>query len=556
MYKNKLKLILLCSAAIVGNCYSMQWGAKAAEFLFDNKVVEGIGRAGGDAVDGIANHIKDIQEEARRRREGLQTQVDDLNEQIKRLPADNANVAVYLRRVEGLERQIAEIDAQARQSTAGWDNIGQGVAGGVKELFFLPLEAVKQQMQADRDAQQAAIQGHFNKEAARERAVEEGRTNMQMLEAKLNYLRDPRNIRTLALGGTALACGVFAAKSGFPLLADYVRHLYANPTLAEDTSLLSLKDKVLSAVLGKTIEKGKIDDAIFEPELAERIRQVFEATKQTVEDGRFFRNILLYGPPGTGKTMIAKLIAKNCGLEYIYFSVASLRQYEPGIAIQKIRELFEFGKKSNKKIMIIMDEAEPIFQDRGNVKMTTDERLLLSQLLTYTGTESRDYIVVAITNRFTDFDDAALSRFGEKIFVPKPGFEERKRIISKYIKDYLLTAPQGNNRRLTVIGSFLNYITRLFRAEKAATKLAVKPDAVNEEMITSLANMTNDWEGRRISLAMVAVQANAFITKDKTLTPKLMLDTFKQKVEEAKQEKELKENAKKAREQMSAAPAA
>ena len=50
--------------------------------------------------------------------------------------------------------------------------------------------------------------------------------------------------------------------------------------------------------------------------------------------------ILLYGPPGTGKTLLAKAIAGEAHVPFIYASGSSFDEVLVGVGSERVRALF------------------------------------------------------------------------------------------------------------------------------------------------------------------------------------------------------------------------
>ena len=52
----------------------------------------------------------------------------------------------------------------------------------------------------------------------------------------------------------------------------------------------------------------------------------------------------MYGPSGTGKTMIAKALANEAGVKFIYKSAAQFVEMFVGVGPRRIRDLFDLAK--------------------------------------------------------------------------------------------------------------------------------------------------------------------------------------------------------------------
>jgi cell division protease FtsH len=52
------------------------------------------------------------------------------------------------------------------------------------------------------------------------------------------------------------------------------------------------------------------------------------------------KGVLLYGPPGTGKTLLAKAVANECEIPFIYACGSEFVEIYVGNGAKRIRELF------------------------------------------------------------------------------------------------------------------------------------------------------------------------------------------------------------------------
>ena len=157
------------------------------------------------------------------------------------------------------------------------------------------------------------------------------------------------------------------------------------------------------------------------------------------------KNLLLYGPPGTGKTLIASAACSSLyeapensedsvGPTPSFFAVdiAGLISKWVGESSKTIRLLFEAAKQLSPSV-VYLDEFESISQRRTGEDSAHESRVkgqILTQLDGFSSKDNTDQvIVIAATNRPWDIDDAVLSRFGSKIYIPLPDEASRKTII-------------------------------------------------------------------------------------------------------------------------------
>ena len=77
------------------------------------------------------------------------------------------------------------------------------------------------------------------------------------------------------------------------------------------------------------------------------------------------RGILLNGPPGTGKTLIAKAIAGEAGVPFLYASGSQFDEMYVGVGAKRMRKLFSEAREQSPCIIFI-DEIDAVGGKRGN----------------------------------------------------------------------------------------------------------------------------------------------------------------------------------------------
>ncbi|XP_059091467.1 peroxisomal ATPase PEX6-like [Tigriopus californicus] len=133
---------------------------------------------------------------------------------------------------------------------------------------------------------------------------------------------------------------------------------------------------------------------------------------ELVENGLKRSGVLLYGPPGTGKTMLAKVVASECNLNFLSVKGPELINPYVGQSEQNIRDIFTQAKKASPSI-IFFDELDSLAPNRGNTGDSGGVMdRIVSQLLTQLDDMSNDLVfVIGATNR-PDMIDPALLRPG------------------------------------------------------------------------------------------------------------------------------------------------
>lgn len=147
--------------------------------------------------------------------------------------------------------------------------------------------------------------------------------------------------------------------------------------------------------------------------------------------------ILLYGPPGTGKTYIAKAVAGEVDAVFYSIKPSEIMSQWVGVSEQNVKKLFQ-AARSNKRSVIFIDEVESLIPRRRGSGSTVMQRVVPQILAELEGVESNNdnLLFIGATNEPWSIDPAALrpGRFDEKIYVPPPDFESRKKILELNLK--------------------------------------------------------------------------------------------------------------------------
>eukprot|EP00249_Psilotum_nudum_P021796 c28250_g1_i1 orf=123-3467(+) len=147
------------------------------------------------------------------------------------------------------------------------------------------------------------------------------------------------------------------------------------------------------------------------------------------------RGILMSGPPGTGKTLLARAIARESGLPFIFASGADFVESSQGYGANKVFDIF-FTARANAPSFIFIDEIDAI-AGRG-VYADPERKHTFEQLLAELDGEPEDtdvdrfslrqaVILICATNRPDELDERLLlpGRIDRQIHIGLPGEEER-----------------------------------------------------------------------------------------------------------------------------------
>ena len=163
------------------------------------------------------------------------------------------------------------------------------------------------------------------------------------------------------------------------------------------------------------------------------------------------RGILLQGPPGTGKTLIAKAIAGEANVAFIYANASSFMEMYVGVGAKRVRQLFSEARKKSPCVVFI-DEIDSIGGSRNaQGRNSEDDKTVNALLQEMDGFKSRDGIfVIAATNNADSLDKALVraGRFDRQITVNPPrNWEVRRQLYKMYLQD----APLGDDVSLSAI---------------------------------------------------------------------------------------------------------
>lgn len=149
-----------------------------------------------------------------------------------------------------------------------------------------------------------------------------------------------------------------------------------------------------------------------------------------------WRKMLFYGPPGTGKTLLAAATSNGLGATFFNVKASNLLSKYFGESSKLISALFEAARSEADEgfAVIFIDEVESLCLPRGEGSESGAERRMLSTILSELDGladkgEDRFVLTIAATNAPWDLDDAVLSRFQKRIYIPLPDAPARKSIL-------------------------------------------------------------------------------------------------------------------------------
>src|SRR5262245_12765848 len=208
----------------------------------------------------------------------------------------------------------------------------------------------------------------------------------------------------------------------------------------------------IPALESKTREADKeastvtFDDVAGVDEAKEEVKEIVDFLREPARfsaiGGRIPKGVLLVGPPGTGKTLLAKSIAGEAGVPFLFASGSDFVEMYAGVGASRIRKLFKDARR-HPSCIVFIDELDAVGRSRGGNSLSHEEReQTLNQLLVEMDgfAVSAGIVVVAATNRPDILDPALLrpGRFDRQVTVGCPDLKGREQILRIHAKKVAL----------------------------------------------------------------------------------------------------------------------
>ena len=247
------------------------------------------------------------------------------------------------------------------------------------------------------------------------------------------------------------------------------------------------------------------------------------------------KGALLYGPPGTGKTMLAKALAAQSGVTFIYTEGNKFLKKYVGEGPEKVHDLFRSARKYAPTIVFI-DEIDAIAKERhGDERVAAGEETLTALLAEMDGfnvDSTKPVFVLAATNFDVapgsprSLDQALVRRFDRRIYVDLPTDEERKQfMLRKCAKNAMFDISEQDIDNLAVrtVGLSLSDLDSIFefalRQALRAELNKVKADILDEAFETYVNGEKKNWSEAEVERVARHEAGHAFLCWQSGETP-------------------------------------
>jgi cell division protease FtsH len=217
-------------------------------------------------------------------------------------------------------------------------------------------------------------------------------------------------------------------------------------------SLYRITSGRIPALDGKTREADPeaspitFDDVAGVDEAKEEVKEIVDFLREperfSAIGGRIPKGVLLVGPPGTGKTLLARSIAGEAKVPFLFTSGSDFVEMYAGVGASRIRRLFKDARR-HPACIIFIDELDAVGRSRGGNSLSHEEReQTLNQLLVEMDgfAPNQGIVVIAATNRPDILDPALLrpGRFDRQVTVGAPDVKGREQILRIHAKKVAL----------------------------------------------------------------------------------------------------------------------
>jgi len=116
-------------------------------------------------------------------------------------------------------------------------------------------------------------------------------------------------------------------------------------------------------------------------EINNLIKMIKDPTKYQEVGAELHKGVLLFGEPGVGKTLVARAIAGEAGVNFIYCTGSNFDEMWVGLGAKRVRELFTEARKHTPCIIFIDEIDSLLSKNRRGGGEGSSSRATINELL-------------------------------------------------------------------------------------------------------------------------------------------------------------------------------
>jgi shikimate kinase len=184
---------------------------------------------------------------------------------------------------------------------------------------------------------------------------------------------------------------------------------------------------------------------VYDKNIGDMLREWQNDTGKDRSKSRLYKNcMILHGPKGNGKTTLARNVAEQMGVKFMFYDGTTLIDGYMGGGARKIEEIFEdaiaLAEKEGKRVMICIDEFDLIAAighgGKGDTSRECEKTQAKLWLCLDKYKNDNRIFFVGTTNKLEVFDERAKDRFsGSLIEVRKPDAVQREAVFKQYFRE-------------------------------------------------------------------------------------------------------------------------